>query len=237
MFKEYFFYYQECVKDLDGQRSQSLKDALMCQETKRRRMAIVMLVSIILLLLSMFITAFVVIIPVVVIGVVLFVSMIISALLINKYDRDRIELYRFEKMDSRIEYIDMLSKKMESVDTEKNYLYPIITVEHYESLINDVEKERDKINENMETASKIVSFAFSVIITIAIEILKGNNLIAFAALIISYGGAAIFYNKERKVKKLQLYNDFINDIHDIIDYEKGYYGGEYKFSQNQRETQ
>lgn len=232
MFREYFLYYQECVKDLDGQRSQSLKDALICQETKRRHIAVILLTSTILLLLSMFITAFVVIKPVVIIAVVSFVSMIIAGLVINKYDRDRIEIYRFEKMDSRIEYIDVLSKKMKNVDTEKNYLYPITTVEHYESLINDAEKERDKIKENVETASKIVSFAFSVIIPIGIEKLTGNNLIAFSMLIISYGGFSIFFNGERKAKKLQPYNDFINDFHDIIDYEKGYYGGEYKFSQN-----
>ena len=74
-----------------------------------------------------------------------------------------------------------------------------------------------------DNSSKIVAFVFSVIMTVGIENLTGNELMSFSALIIAYGIVGLLFNTEITEKVLKPYNDFIDDVHDIVDYENGYY--------------
>jgi hypothetical protein len=112
---------------------------------------------------------------------------------------------------------------LKTQDASKNYLYPVKSAEHYESLKGSAEKERDAVKEGWDNYSKIVSFAFSVIMTVGIESLTDNNLIAFAALIIAYGIAGLLFNTEITEKILKPYDDFISELNDIIDYENNCY--------------
>ena len=223
MFREYFLYYKECTKDLASQYEQSLPEVLRNLEPKRRRVSVC-----ILIFLGLFVISFVVAVIfnkgfLICISGCLLLALFIALLVARKYDNDHITTSRFEKMIDRINYVKDLNDKLKTKNISRSYLYPVKNVEHYESLKDEAEKERDNMKNRCDNSSKIVAFVFSVIMTVGIENLTGNELMSFSALIIAYGIVGLLFNTEITEKVLKPYNDFIDDVHDIVDYENGYY--------------